>query len=72
VPRAAYGERTLTQLGRQFSLTYPIANALHAHLGWTHYRALMRPGLCQSRRRALGAWLRSLGLSPQRDKRERW
>ncbi len=59
--RAAYGERTLVQLGRalerefgrgfglrslqlmrQFYLAYPIANAVRAQLGWTHYRTLMR------------------------------
>jgi predicted nuclease of restriction endonuclease-like (RecB) superfamily len=36
-----FGLRSL-QLMRQFYLAYPIANALRAQLGWTHYRALMR------------------------------
>jgi len=36
-----FGLRSL-QLMRQFYLAYPIANAVRAQLGWTHYRTLMR------------------------------
>ena len=38
---SGFGRRQL-ELMRQFHRTFPIANALHSQLSWTHYRLLIR------------------------------
>jgi predicted nuclease of restriction endonuclease-like (RecB) superfamily len=38
---SGFGRRQL-ELMRQFHRTFPIANALHSQLSWTHYRLLVR------------------------------